>query len=64
MENQELKIRLKKTDKENDITKQDNGLIENLKQENRLMKVVLKEVQTNFPVELEMIVNKVKNAIQ
>lgn len=52
------------SDKNNEITKQEKESIKNLKQENTIMEVILKEFQTNFPVELEMIVNKVKNAIQ
>lgn len=63
-ENQELKIKLNQSDKENDITKRDNSLIENLKQEKMLMEIVLKEISINFPVEFEMIVNKVKNEIK
>lgn len=53
-ENQELKIKLKQSDKDNNITKQ----------ENKLMEIVLKEVSINFPVELELIINKVKNEIK
>lgn len=64
MENQELKIKLEQTDKENDITKQDNSLIKNLKRENMVMEMVLKEFSVNFPVEFEMVVNKVKNEIK
>ena len=63
-ENRELKIKLEQTDKENEITKQENGSIENLKQEIILMEIVLKEISMNFPVELEMIINKVKNKIK
>lgn len=64
IENQELKTKLNQSDKENNITKRDNGLIENLKREKTIMEIVLKEVQTNFPVEFEMIVNRVKNEIK